>query len=109
MATTSVRRACGLGELVVEQPGARSVEAGVRLVEKQELGLVEQSAAERQPLLHPAGERADALVPGLPEPEALEQHPDPLSPLGHAVEASVQLEVLERGQLPVDQSGSWPR
>ena len=48
--------------------------------------LVEQHAAEPEPLAHPTGERRDALVAHLPEPEALEQHPDPLAPLGDAVE-----------------------
>jgi hypothetical protein len=42
-------------------------------------------------------------VPSLPEPEALEQHPDPLAPFRDAVQASVEFEVLERGQLPVDE------
>ena len=45
----------------------------------------------------------DALVPPLPEPEALEQRADPLAPLGHVVEAAVEVEVLERGQLAVDE------
>src|SRR3954463_15232849 len=39
----------------------------------------------------------------LPEAEALEQHPDPLAPLGHAVEPAVEVEVLEHGQLAVDE------
>ena len=43
------------------------------------------------------------LVPYLPEAEALEQHPDALAPLRHAVEAAVEVEVLERGQLAVDE------
>src|SRR5207247_884177 len=38
-----------------------------------------------------------------PEPEALEQHPDPLAPLGHPVEAAIEVEVLDRRQLPVDE------
>jgi hypothetical protein len=38
---------------------------------------------------------------GIPEPVPLEQHPDPLPPLGHAVEAPVEIEVLERGELAV--------
>jgi len=42
-------------------------------------------------------------VARVPQPVALEQHADPLAPLGDAVEAPVQLEVLERGQLAVDE------
>src|SRR5205823_3257741 len=39
----------------------------------------------------------------LPEPEPLEQHADPLAALGDPVEAAVEVEVLERGQLAVDE------
>src|SRR5262249_41708133 len=56
-----------------------------------------------EPLRHTARICGNALVSSLPEPETLEQHADPLTPLGHAIETAVQLEVLERGQLPVDE------
>ena len=42
-------------------------------------------------------------MPRLPEREALEQHPDLLAPLGDAIEASVELEVLERRQFAIDE------
>jgi hypothetical protein len=42
-------------------------------------------------------------VARVPEAVALEQHPDPLAALRHTVEPSVELEVLERGQLTVDE------
>src|SRR5581483_5081710 len=45
----------------------------------------------------------DAVVPDVPEAVALEQHADPLAALGHAVETAVQVEVLERAELPVDE------
>src|SRR6266540_4003861 len=38
----------------------------------------------------------------VPETEAFEQHADAFAPFRHAVEASVQVEVLERRQLAVD-------
>ena len=60
---------------------------------------MKECTAERETLLHAARERAGALVARLPETEALEQHPDPLPPLGYAVEATVEVEVLDRGQL----------
>src|SRR5215211_6499301 len=60
-------------------------------------------AAEREPLELPSRECRGALSSLLPEPEALEQHPDPLAPLGHVVEPPVEVEVLERGQLTVDE------
>ena len=92
-----------LGELAVEQRGPVVVERAVRLVEDEQLGLVQERAAEREPLEHAARERLGALVARVPEAEALEQHPDPLAALGHAVEPAVEVEVLERGQLPVDE------
>ena len=42
-------------------------------------------------------------MPRLPEVEALEQHADPLAPLGDPVEAPVEVQVLERRQLAVHQ------
>ena len=65
--------------------------------------IVEQDAAEREPLRHPARVRRDPVAPRVPEAEALEQHPDPLAPLGHAVQPAVEVEVLERGELAIDE------
>ena len=67
------------------------------------LGLARVFAAEREPLHHPAGEGADALVPRAPEAVALEQHSNALAPLGDAIQPAVEVEVLERGQLPVEE------
>ena len=64
---------------------------------------MQKRPAEREPLQLPAGERRRPLAPRLPEPEALEQHPDPLAPLGHPVEAPVEVEVLDRRQLAIDE------
>jgi hypothetical protein len=91
------------GELAVEQLRPLGVEAGERLVQDQQLGPVQERPAEREPLQLPARELRRPLAPRLPQPEALEQHPDPLPPLGHVVEAAVEIEVLERGQLAVDE------
>ena len=82
-------------------PAASS--ARVRLVEHEQLRVVQQDATEREPLRHPARVRDDAVVAHLPEPVALEQHPDPLAPFGDAVELAVEIEVLERTQLAVDE------
>ena len=92
-----------LGELPVEQLGALGVERGERLVEDEQLRLVQERAAEREPLRHPARVRRDALGADVPEAVALEQHPDPLAPLRHAVEPAVEVEVLDRGQVAVEQ------
>ena len=91
------------GELAKQELGPCLVQRAERLVEQQQVGVVKEGAAEREPLEHPAREGAGALGSSLPETEALEQHADSLPPLGHAVQASVEVEVLERGQLTVDE------
>ena len=63
---------------------------------------MQERAAESEPLRHAARVRGDALGANVPEAEALEQHADPLPPLAHAVEAAVEIEVLERGQVSVE-------
>src|SRR4029077_5642142 len=90
-------------ELAIENGSTLVVEGRVGLVEHEEPGIVEQRAAAREPLRHPPRIRGDALVAGIPEPEALEQHANPLTTLGNAIEASVEVEVLEGGQVPVDE------
>ena len=90
-------------ELAVEEQRAVLVERRERLVEDEQLGVVEQRPAQREPLRHAARVRRHALVPRVPEREALEQHPDPLTSLGNAVEAAVELEVLDGGELAVDE------
>ena len=90
-------------ERAVEQLRAGDVERVERLVEHEQRRVVQEHPAEREPLLHPARERRDALVAHLPEAEALEQHPDPLAAVGHAVEPAEEVQVLERRQLAVDE------
>src|SRR5438132_1036902 len=91
-----------LDELRVEQLRPGLVECGVRLVEDKQLRLVEKDTAQGKPLRHAPGVRSDALVSRLPQPKTLEEHADPLPPLGYPVEAPVALEVLERRQPAVD-------
>src|SRR6185436_7461172 len=92
-----------LVELPLEQLLARLVERVARLVENQQLGVVQERPAERQALQHSARIGARPLRASLPEPEALEQHPDPLAPFGHPVETAIEVKVLDRRQLPVDE------
>jgi hypothetical protein len=47
--------------------------------------------------------RGDTLVAGVPEPEALEQHPDSLGLLGDVIEPAEERQVLERRQLPINE------
>ena len=91
-----------LGELPVEQIGSLRVERCERLVEHEQLGLVQERAAESEPLRHAARVRGDALGADVPETEALEEHADSLTPLRHAVEAPVEIEILERGQVSIE-------
>ena len=67
------------------------------------LGLARAWAPEREPLRHPARVRGEALAAHLPEAVALEQHPDPLAALAYAVETAEELEVLERGEVAVEE------
>src|SRR5688572_21680361 len=97
------RRADTLGELAIEQLSPVAVEPGVRLVEQEELRLVQERPAEGEPLQHPARVGAGPLVSRVPQREALEQHPDPLARLGHAIEPRVEAEVLDGGELAVHQ------
>ena len=91
------------GELAIEQRRAFLVERGERLVEHEQRRVVEQRAAQRQPLRHAARVGRDAVAARVPETEPLEQHPAPLAPLGHAIEAAEEVEVLERRELAVEQ------
>src|SRR5439155_15839153 len=95
--------AAQLVELPFQQRLARLIQRVGGLIENQQLGVVQESATERQALQHPARVRAGALRASLPKPEALEQHPDPLAPFWHTVEPPVQVKVLDRGQLAVDE------
>src|SRR5436190_1635847 len=94
---------CSLGQLTIQQLLALVVEAAVRLVQQEQAWFVQERSAEREPLQHPSRERARARVPDVPETETLEQHPGPLAPVGDAVEPAVEVEVLERRQLTVDE------
>ena len=91
------------GQLGVEKLLPFAVEARIRLVEQEQLGLVQKRAAEREPLLHAAGEGPYPLAAGIPEPVPLQQHADALAALGDVVETPVEVEVLERAQLPIDE------
>ena len=64
---------------------------------------MQKRAAECKPLQHAARVRADPCMSRVPEIEAFEQHSDPLAAFGNSIEASVQIEVLECGQLSIDE------
>ena len=63
-----------------QRPGqlaALGVEVGVGLVEQQQLGLVQDAAADRQPLAHPGRELGDPLVGAALHADRGEQLVDP--------------------------------
>src|SRR5439155_17348627 len=95
--------AAELRELRIEQLGALRVERGVGLVEHEQRRVVQQDAAEREPLRQAARVRGNAVAASLPQAVPLEQHADALAPLRHAVQPSVELQVLERTELAVDE------
>lgn len=92
-----------LSELLVEQIGALGVEPVKWLVEEEQVWIVQERPAEGEALDHPAGEGPGPLVPHTPEPEPLEHGAGALAPLGQPVQAPVEIEVLEGGELPIEQ------
>jgi Tol biopolymer transport system component len=97
------RRFGALRKLGVEKLGTLGVEPVERLVEQQQVGVVEEGPGEREPLEHATREGRDPLVARAPEPEALEHRARPLAPIRQSVEPAIEVEVLERRQLAVDE------
>ena len=81
--------------------GGARVEVRQRLVEQQQLGLVQRGAADRHPLGHAARQRPHRLVGPRAQPDLVEQRLHPR--LGHAVQPRVEAQVLARGELAVEQ------
>ena len=90
-------------EAVPQDVAGLRVEAGGRLVEQQDLRLVDERAGDRQPAPHAAGERLDALVAALGELGEVEEAGGPLGDdrLRQAEVAAVDEQVLPYGQLGV--------
>ena len=87
------------------QLAALGVEVGVGLVEQQQLRLVQDAAADRQPLAHPGRELGDALVGAALHPDRLEQLVDPRlrAPPSSPVQAGVEAQVLAAAEVAVEQ------
>src|SRR5207342_2123136 len=80
------------------------VEVGVGLVEQQQLGLVQEAAADRQPLAHAGRELDDALVGASLDAGGGEDGGDPRLgrvPL-HAVQACLEAQVLASAEVAVE-------
>ena len=87
------------------QLAALGVEVGVGLVEQQQLGLVQDAAADRQPLAHPGRELGDPLVGAALHPDRGEQLLDPRlgAPRRDPVQAGVEAQVLAAAEVAVEQ------
>ena len=87
-----------------ERVAALRVEAGRRLVEKEDARLVDQRQREVETALHPARVGLHFAVGGLREPDALEQRfaSLPALRLGHAVQRRLQAQVLAAGEQRVE-------
>ena len=81
-------------ELVPELAPRLRVHACGRLVEQQQLGVVQQAGGEREPLLPPAGERAGELLRPRAQTEPFEPLAHAALPVGHPVHARDEVEVL---------------
>ena len=89
-------------------PGAR-IEARCRLVEKQDLGVVDERVGEAQPLLHPARQALDvgvSLVAEIDEVEEVADHP-PAAIGGDVVAASEEVEILPDLHVVVNAEHVW--
>ncbi len=88
----------------VEQLGALGVERGERLVEHEQLRLVQERAAEGEPLRScRASTSATRSARTSQSPKRSSSIPIRSRRSRHAVEAAVEVEVLERGQVAVEQ------
>src|SRR5204862_3837991 len=78
--------------------GTDRVEADRRLVEEQDLRVVQEPASDVQPLAHPARVRLDTFVLAAAEPDDLEQLVDArlLRPQRDAVDVGEEAKVVER-------------
>jgi hypothetical protein len=91
------------GEQMDEMPEHQrrgDVEAGVRFVEDQDVGIVQQRADDQHFLLHPFRVRADRLLGGIREAEQLEQRTHPVLEhvLGDLPEPADQLQLFATRQ-----------
>src|SRR6185369_534889 len=86
-------------DLLPELAARLGVDAGRRLVEQQQLGLVDQAGGEREALLPAAGELAGELLLPSRESEPLEARFDARAPVRDRVHARDEVEVLAEAQV----------
>ena len=98
--TTRVRPLAAPDERLDERGGGR-VEVGARLVEQEQLGVVQDRAGHRQPLDHPARERVDGVVGAAAQADGVQELADARG--GDVVQARVEAQVLARAEVAVEQ------
>ena len=77
-------------------------DAGGRLVEQQELRLVQDAGGEREALLPAAGELPSELVAAIGEPHAIHDVLHGPAGVRHLIDARHQIEVLEHREVVVE-------
>src|SRR6185295_3910309 len=92
-----------LGEHLVHDEDARVVEAGVRLIQDQELRIEEERAAEDDPLEHPAREVGERPVGRLLQPEALEERECATAAVASACKRREEFEILDRSEREIEE------
>jgi len=70
------------------------IQAGVRLIQQQDGGVVQEGPGNGQALLHAPGESAHQIVAAMLQPHALEESRDALLQFAHLVHTSVEAQVL---------------
>jgi hypothetical protein len=89
-------------DLVPEGAARLRIDAGGRLVEEEQLRLVERRDGKREALLPAARKSAGELAPALGESELVERFRDPLAAPVEAVDARAELEILFDRQVLVE-------
>jgi hypothetical protein len=89
-------------------PGLR-VQSGGRLVQQQDLRVVDQRPGDRQPALHAAGQRFDLVLGPVGQLGEVQQLLDlgPQHPLGNAEVPAVDVEVLPDGEFQIEVVLLW--
>ena len=85
----------------LDQLGGVRVEVGGRLVEQQQLGVVQDRAGDRGALDHPARVGVDRVVGAAAQADGVQQLLD--ARVRRAVQAGVEAQVLARGEVAVEQ------
>ena len=93
---------CQRMDFIPEGAARLGIDAGRRLIEQQQLGLVQNAGRQCQPLLPAARQPSRQLVLTRGKAEALERGIDHLAEIAQAVKPADELEVLADGEVFVE-------